>query len=313
MSLDFQQHSECPTFHTEGSPVQAPKGRDSFEDGGKIPFVKLDFPLMTQACKFAFFQASRTKKHWNKASTKCYLKYCGINPTLGGLLYDVARLAAKEKQQDATAYDSPVCIGSFDFPAAWFGDLSLFDFIETVMHMLALGIAESNLDLMTKWLSNLPARSKLSSSVFRRAVQPLLVDLKPFMLQWLQAHPFNGDKGELKTGGWVGDNWMCMTRTSKCAFGWCARDYETASKCGVDDMSRMVTTFHGLVARCLTHSGIDEDFVAESELHMKEFLSCVREFDIRVCHKELNKATGPLRGWQQRPGGQSPTTCLWAT
>ena len=289
MSLDFKQHKDWPTRITEGSPVPPPAGRDVFKPGGTIPFVNITWALMMQGCKFAFFQASRRTHYWSKKATSVYLRYCGVNPKLGEALHDVARLCAKRREQDEVGYDSPNGIGSFGFPAAWLSDISILDFIETVMHMLNLGLAESNFDLATKYLSELPAAAGLGSIPFRRAIQVLLLDLKPFMLNWLQAYPFTGEKGQYKTGAWVGENWMTFVRLSKILYGWCVRDRETASKFGVDDLSRLVISFNAFVARCLTHSGIDDAFIAEVELYMKEFLSCVREFDVRVRYKDLNK------------------------
>ena len=64
-----------------------------------------------------------------------------------------------------------------------------------------------------------------------------------------------------------------------------------SSKFGVDDLSRVVISFHALMARCLTHSAIDEAFIEDVRLHVKEFLSCVRELDIRARLKKLNKPT----------------------
>jgi hypothetical protein len=292
--LDFPKHKDYPKRIVEGSPVEPPPGRDVFEenDDGRLPFVKLDWSMMIQACKFAFFQASRPRKKqagiWTQANTTCYLKYCGVNPKLAKVLAGLAQSCAKAKEQADIDYEAPDGIGGFDFPAAWQSDLMVPDFIEAVMHLINLGVQESNFDLITKWLTDVPARSKLSSQAFRNAIQPLLKDLKVFMLAWLAAYPLTGE--QLKTGGWVSENWMTMIRLSKVLFAWCAQNHELAAKFGVDDLSRMVIAFNAMVARALTHSSIDDAFVAEMELYMLEFLSCVREFDIRIRYNKLGKS-----------------------
>jgi hypothetical protein len=130
----------------------------------------------------------------------------------------------------------------------------------------------------------------MSSAGFRSAIQPLLKDLKALMLAWCQAYPFTGDK-ELGYGAWVSENWMTLIRLSKIIYAWCAVNHDLAAKFGVDDLSRMVISFHAFVARALTHNGIDEALLAEMELYMQEFLSCVRELDIRIRHKQLAKKT----------------------
>ena len=293
VSLDFPQHKDYPTFYTKGSPVPPPPGRDVFQPGGKIPFLKLTFKLMIQACKFAFFQASRKTNPWKKGVTNCYLRHCGVSPKMADLLHDLAVLARRGQPigyDSPDGIESPVANESFSFPAGWSDILSLDDFIETVMHLLGLGVAPSNFDLITIYLKELPAGSGMSSTALRRAMQELLTDLKPLMLNWLNALPLNvSDKKGYTTGGWVGEQWVAFVRVSKPLFGWCIRNHALTSKFGVDDLSRVVISFHALMARCLTHSGIDEAFIEDVRLHLKEFLSCVRELDIRARYKQLNK------------------------
>ena len=284
VSLDFLHHKDYPTFCTMGSPVPPPPGRDVFQFGGKIPFLKLTFKFMMQACKFAFFQASRKKDPWKKGATNCYLRHCGVSPKVADSLHD---FAVSARRGQPIGYDSPdgivspVANESFYFPAAWTDILSPDDFIETVMHLLGLGIAPSNLELITIFLKELPAGSGMSSTALRRSMQELLTDLKPLMLNWLNALPLNvSDKKGYTTGGWVGEQWIAFARVSKALFGWCIGNHALASKFGIDDLSRVVISFHALMARCLTHSAIDEAFIEDVRLHVKEFLSCVRELDI---------------------------------
>ena len=165
------------------------------------------------------------------------------------------------------------------------------DFIETVMHQLGLGVAKSNFELCSQYMADAPAKSGLSQSDFLRSVQALLVDLKGFLLGWLQAYPLNGCGVASKhtTGGWAGENWMCYLRLSKYLHAWCCKNQTVASRHGADDLRRTINSFHAFTARCMTHAGIDSKFVTETELYMKEFLSCVKEFDIRVRHKKTPK------------------------
>ena len=93
-----------------------------------------------------------------------------------------------------------------------------------------------------------------------------------------------------KTGPWVGKNWLTFVRLSKFCSASCKKEHSKSSKYGVDDMSRMVACFHTLVVRCLTNSSIDDDLITEVELCIKEFMSCVREFDVRVRYAKLDKS-----------------------
>ena len=287
--LEFPLHPNYPRKCTEGSPVPPPDGRDVFDGSEvKLRFVKFDWEFMKQACKFMVYQASRSKGSWNKEESVCYLTYCGVSPKISGLLYTLARVWAKEKgaQQD---YSSDNCIGELTFPAPWCSKgLTLCDFIETIMHILFLGVCESNMELVTMWLSQLPSSSGIGSSPFRAVLQELIKDLRPFMLSWLLAYPLTGKKGSLGTGSWVSENWGFLVRVSPLVFAWCAANHTKASKYGVDDMSRMTIAFHAFVARCLTHNGVDDAFIAETHLYLNEFLSAVREFDIRVRYTKFD-------------------------
>ena len=292
--LRFPPHKDYPQTIEPGSPVPPPTGRDVFGEDVNLPFVEMSWELMIQACKFAFYQASQ-QKSWTKAGTVCYLKHCGVSAQLAAALYESAKLASKGGGEQPVNYDSSVKIGNFNFDPAWLSkDIMLQDFIEAVMHQLFLGAAESNYELITMWLSDLPKAANINTSGFLRALQDLIKDLRGFGLSWLIAYPLTGQKGKLGTGSWVAENWVFLVRVSQFIFGWCRRDQENATKYGVDDMSRMVLAFHAFVARCLTHSGIDEQGIVEAELYLKEFLSALREFDVRVRSKKLNKTTSKV-------------------
>ena len=289
-TLDFPMHQDYPRSMTAGSPVPPPKGRDVFQEEGTLPFVQLDWAFMKQACKFAFFQASRSRKAWNKAMTTCYLKHCGVSTHLADSLHHAAKACAKAKAQDTVDYREEGGIAQFRFPASWLSnEISMRDYIEATMHQLFLGVAESNFELMTKWLADAPAAAKVGVAPFKNVLQTLIANLRGFQLSWLAAYPLTGKKGNLGHGSWVGENWVCAVRISQLLVAWCIREYGSSSKFGVDDLSRMVIAFHAFVARCMTHAGIDDNFISETELYMKEFLSAVREFDLRVRHKVHNK------------------------
>ena len=292
-SLDFPAHPDYPKKITQGSPVPPPEGRNVFQEAEtKLPFIEISWSMMKQASRFAFFQASRPKKFWTKTATICYLKSCGINNDLATQIWENARACGKEKKHDTVRYDSREGIGDFEWPAAWLGgDISVKGYIEAIMHMLYLGIEESNFELIKTWLSDTPAAGKVGQTPFLKALQVLLKDLRPFMLSWLPIYPLTGKKGKLGTGSWVGENRLSFIRISQIIYGWCARHHKFSSKYGVDDMSRVVIAYICLVSRLMTHGGIDDEYIKEVCLYQKEFLSAVREFDIRIRHEELNKGT----------------------
>jgi hypothetical protein len=139
-----------------------------------------------------------------------------------------------------------------------------------------------------------------------RTLQERIKDLCGFGLSWLVAYPLTGQKGKLGTGSWVAKNWVFLVRVSQFIYGWCQRDPEISRKLGGDDMSGMVISFHAFVARCLTHLGVDKRDIAETELYLKEFLSSLCKFDVRVRFKKLNKpATKPATKVSETKGTEA--------
>ena len=117
--LEFPAPSDYPTLATEGCPVVPPTGRDKFGDEIKLPFIQLSWDVMKQGCRFAFFQASRAKKGWTKATTLSYLRFCGISKALAEELYMAAKECSKAKVQDSVDYTNQSGVGDFKFPAPW--------------------------------------------------------------------------------------------------------------------------------------------------------------------------------------------------
>ena len=311
-TMKFTAHKDWPISITAGSPVGPPAGRDLFEEEPNLPFVLLSWKMLKQACKFAFYQASRKQNYWTKRTTVAYLKHCGVSIELAGQLYSAARSCCKAKLEDNTDYDRDDRIGNFKFHPAWLSqDLSVQDYIEAIMHQLFLGAASSNFELVEMWLKETPAGAKLGFTTMLNILQVLIKELRVFNLSWLLACPLTGKKGSLGTGSWVAENWVFFTRISPLIYGWCARDKDVVSKYGVDDVSRMTIAFYCFVSRCLSHAGVDVKAIAQTELFMKEFLSALWELDIRVRHKKLNKQTtniGEKKGteaWWLKPNYMS--------
>lgn len=287
--LDFPAHDDYPTSITEGSPVPAPKGRDVFEEGARLPFVQLDWSLLVEACKFAFYQVCVGK--WNKGQTKCYLSTCGVQTELAATMYDIAKECKKAKEENEVQYDEDTGIFGFKFPGSWQSiQISILDYIEAIMHILFLGIAKSQWELQAKWFTDTPAGAKVSNSGFLNVLQTLIKDLRVLNLSWLPAYPLTGQKGKLGTGSWVAENWITLVRVSQFVFGYLAANHKAASRHGADDVSRTVIALHAFVARCMTHSGINGNFIKDTECYLKEFLSTVRELDVRLHYKKLNRA-----------------------
>ena len=289
-SMTYPAHKDYPTHIAEGCPVRPPKGRDSFGEDLQMPFIRLTWDVLKNAARFAFYQTCHGA--WNKSHAAKYLGDCGLAGSVTEGIIQAAMDCKASGDQDTVSYNDPLHIGDYTFPAAWSTtDIAIRDYVEAIMHELYLGIATSNYDLTMSWMSSIPAASKIAAATFRTTLQRLIKDLRWFQLPWLKAYPLTGTKkGGLGTGSWVAENWAFYVRISPFIYGWCTRE-KVSAKYGVDDMSRLIQAYHCVVARIMTHCYVSDKCIKETRLYMKEFLSCVRELDVRVNHKKLAKLT----------------------
>lgn len=261
-------NNDCPLPVPEGRPVPA-----QF----LIP-VKLSFEYLIGATRFTFYHAcAKGKKRWGLGACRAYLRTCGVGSNHQELLLEATKQAIEDDLP--IDYNDPEGIGSFRFPASWIGDLSLHQYIELAMHQLFLGIAKSNFELVNKWIKG----SGFGTSKLKKRVNPLLNEIKKLQLSFALTHELTGVDG---TGSWVSENWLALVRFSKTIYS-CLCENEKCKKNGVEDVTRLVSSYNALVSRLLSHSGVNPSNIQEIHLYMKEFLSCTRELDIRVRHREL--------------------------
>lgn len=171
------------------------------------------------------------------------------------------------------------------FPASWTGKLGMTWFVEMLMHSLCLGATESNFKLCNKHTKSVGQ----GEETIKKKAHKLLKDCAKFNLSWLLSLPFSGSKKtKLTTGTWVNENWLAWVRVSKIVCIWFAANEDTKRR-GGNDIVRMVACFAALMAQLLSPAGATAIGVQLIEMLVKEFLSCVREVDVRVGHKEMNQ------------------------
>ena len=262
-------------------PVPVPAGR---EPGSKtLHYVQLSFDFMKQAVRFAYFHSKSRRGGWTKANCQAYLRTCGINTRQQELLYSAA-VAAHDDNEEVD-YNDPFGVGSYKFPAAWVGDMPLEKFIEMLMHLLFLGMAESNFKLCNLFMK----RFGRPIETFKKKIQLLLKDLTVFKLSWLLAYPFSGStKSKLTTGTWVSENWYAFQRLSKIVYAYTLKRGLQDERLGSNEVTRLVCAYVALLARVLSHSGTTKERIMEVQVYLKEFLSCVSELDTRTRFEAMN-------------------------
>ena len=227
--LPFKAPANYPTTSDPNCPVEPPPGRCTTDASlrtvtspdGKVEkdlfMIDLEFPNMVKACKFAFFHLiTRNMKQWTQGMAKTYLEANGIAPKHAAELINVA-IDAKTHRRHIN-FDDPEGIDKFRFPAAWMDpNLTVTDYIKTVMHEIALGVANSNFELCSQWNKN-----NSRDSAFRKNAQLLLLELKTFSLNWLHTYQFTASEdatsGNFGTGAWQGENWIAWIRISKILY-----------------------------------------------------------------------------------------------
>ena len=274
-------------------PVPPPKGREA---GLKVlSHIDVTFDFLKQATKFAFFHLTKpgpAKKRWTKKTLSYYLWSCAVS---GGIIDELWELwkgtngiwEKRKRKEDITIdWNDSKCFYEFEYPASWVGSLSLHKYIELVMHLLFHGAAEANMDLTNLWLKQWSWETK-----WRREQNELLTFLRSFQLSWLPVLPFKGEN--LSTGSWVSENWLALIRIQKVCYAWTASGKQLEmDRRGMQDVQRFIVPFTALVARVMTHGGVDDRLVDEVDCYAKEFLSSLRELDTQIRHKKMKKPFG---------------------
>ena len=234
--------------------VKSPGKPDEEKEVPRMQYLPLDFERMKMALRVAFFNATRpqSKERWPKTKVTAFLKSCGLNGADIDQVWAVATDAREKGEHDKQEYyTDQKGIGKFRFPASWMAtDIGPSDYIELIMHILFLGVAESNFALISQYLK---ATKTSSDTAFKKNAQELLEYLRRFGLSWLKAYPFGKGGG---TGPWVSDNWLCWTRLSKVVYYWCNRNGLESRQEGSDNVLRTVICFVAMVARVMSHSGM---------------------------------------------------------
>jgi len=288
--LKMPAGSDYPAQSADNCPVAPPAGR---ETGLKwLAPMQLSFPFLKQATKFAFSNiiAPQASQRWKKSTFSFYLRTCAVNKDIQDELWQYAQTVRQEALQNTISFDGDVGFGSFLFPASWNGELPPQAYIETVMHLLYLGVAKWNFELCDLWIKEFSTTKSGGGTGFRRGSNELLLFLNKFQLSWLMTRPFGADGGY---GSWVSENWAAWTRISKVVYGCCYKDGIESERTGGYDVARMVVSYHALVARVMSHHGTDAGMVARIDALIREFMSCVRELDIRMRHNEMSEKKVP--------------------
>lgn len=292
--LKFDAPAKYPRIIFDGASVVPPVGREinpppDKDDCQQLGLITIDYDFMKQAMRYAFANSRGNKagKSWNKTTCMAYLRTVCVNTDAQESLYEAAKNTPPEAEID---YNDPSGVGSYKFPASWKGELPLKLYIETMMHLLFLGITKILFKrIRYDYAKTENAGNHRGANTYLGCFQNLILELSQFRLSWLICVPLSGSaKNEWKTGSWVSENWITYIRLFKISHAFFGTKGLEDERHGRNDLYRVIVSFQALVSRLMTHTGVDNIVIAEIELLVKEFLSAVYEFDIRCRHQVMN-------------------------
>lgn len=299
--LPFKRPSCYPTFCAPNSPVDPPEGREVPAE--MLHFVPLSLSFLKQAVKFAFFNASRKTRRdsqWNQQQLMGYLRTCGIATKTQKAIFRAAK-AARGKDNEID-YDNRETLGTFRYPATWLMAVDIVDYCECVMHLCCLGVQKSLLVVGDQYAPE----AGIGANTYKKKILPLMRDLKAYNIPWCLIMPFNGSESDLKTGAYVSENWLAFTRLSKVFFSPLNANGEESERMGGHDFMRVIVAWVALVARLLSHGGMTEEIISEIDDYVKEFLSAIKELDVRVRYRDLRPTNPDAAGADAKEGKNEP-------
>ena len=183
---------------SEGAPP-APLGREIVPHRGhRLPCIYLTVPWLTQAVIFAHHQLKThppntppNARYWSKKNSTAFLRTCGIGSKLYNAIYDSAKAGD----------DHP------PLPHSWSPKNALQLTHYAAMHMLFLGHAKSNYDMVNKFHVHykLSATYGKQANKYLRDVQALRCN------RFFDAQPLS--TSSWGTGVWVSENYLFWLRT----------------------------------------------------------------------------------------------------
>lgn len=202
------------------SSYDAPQGWP-IKDAKMTP-IELTYADLVAAVDLA--QENIMKHIWGAQDARSYLKYHGINnDCIAEIITKTENIrtmkyAEENKEQNPELYQGLVDKQTYDpqyfepweKPAQWHRGLELWQHVDTIMHLIFLGVVKS---ICTVTVDYLKHRGKWSA--YQGIQHKLLSAVRPLGLSWCKAMPYATDK----FGGYVSENYLALCRLSKWLHG----------------------------------------------------------------------------------------------
>ena len=213
---------------------------------------------------------------WTRENAEVYLASNGLNDDcVQGVLeraFNVRNFAIAdgEKEDEPLPYDAlrrlkeekPALFRPWEIPALWDRNVEIWQHVDTIMHLLFLGVVKKTMRTISEWLK---ARSKFEA--FIKVERDILKFIQSLRLSFFKALPFATEK----MGGYVSENYLGICRVLKWFYG--VLEFAAADKAFVEpDMPQERWNKPDNVA-WLKLRGLDHDgYAPEVRARVKQFM-----------------------------------------
>jgi hypothetical protein len=202
------------------------------------------------------------QKKWTIDEAKKYLKVEGFN---GRLIDEVIGASNNESINIMEV-----------LPPVWFSHFELSSHIDTIMHLVVLGITQTVGIIIKTFLTKL--RSYTQFHNFNHQ----MVNIRELNLDWCKTWAFGSQKTPY--GPWVSENTLAFVRIFKCTYGVMELLVDIdKEKNELDSAMFLVCSWYAVFARIFQRS-ITESDILDTERHIKIFLSALH--DVEKCYTD---------------------------
>jgi len=280
---------------SEGAP-SPPEGRGvSTGDDFVLGLWLVTFEGLKAAVKFAHHNTipRPDKSHWGVGICRDYLRTCGCKGTLVDEV--VASALGNHAVPISPLWDVEVGVWAAPCPLDEPSRNNPSHFlVETIMHLVFLGIVKSSVDLIDDWLKNTKILKQSSRKNFSNLLSDLLGELGALQLDWLRTLSITSQKG-LSTASWVSEDQLGYSRVLPALYWnlekFCKEGEKTSAEFRA--VKEYVLSLHALVVAVMARS-VTEDSIKQCENVIKVFLSCTDTLDTfaRDDSQRTNSRTG---------------------
>jgi hypothetical protein len=204
---------------------------------------------------------------WTDVEAKTYMSVYGINNVLSTNVINEAKLALQDQPRSSAVDNDPqlhdqTC-NITHIPHTWLRRTDVDDHIETIMHLLFLGIVKTFLMDIHIWL-----KKRSMFSLFLSEIDNYLLSIETLKLTWCRIICY----GTGKFGGHVSENYLAMARVLKW-FVCILNIYNCASRdCEFEHIVNVASSLYAMLSRLLQRV-VCPELCDSAERHVKIFLN----------------------------------------